>query len=119
MRCSCCEFLYAAKLGGRAGKLTPRGSWRPRTPRTPRVGCVLGARTPHEFLRMVVRLDSSKGHLVRNKKNGPGWIFQLKKGAFFAKISTWYIYNFSRIYFFPVDLSLRFLLLIILSGVII
>ena len=37
-----------------------------------RVGCVLGARTPHEFLRMIVRLDSSKGHLIRKRKTGPG-----------------------------------------------
>ena len=109
MRCSCCVLLYATKLGGRAGKRTPWGSSSPRTLRTPRVECVLGARIPHEFLRMMVRLESSNGHLVRKKKNRPGWISHLGKGAFFPQIST---YNISRIYYFPVDFSLRFLLLV-------
>ena len=56
---------------------------------TPRVGCVLGARTPHEFLSIIVRLDSSKMHLIRNRKTDPGWISYSRMSAFFPKISTY------------------------------
>ena len=52
------------------------------------MGCALGARTPHELLRIIVRLDNSKGHLIRNKKTGPGWISYSRMGAFFPKICT-------------------------------
>ena len=84
MRFSCCVLLYVTKLEEGAQKRTPWGSW---SPRTPRVGCVLGTRTPHEFIRMIVRLDSSKVHLTRNRKIGPGWISYSRMGAFFPKIS--------------------------------
>ena len=86
MRCSCCVLLYVTKLEGAAGKRTPWGSW---SPRTPRVRCVLGARTPHEFLTIIVRLDSSKGHLIRIRKIGRGWISYSRMGAFSPKISTY------------------------------
>ena len=49
---------------------------------------VLGARTLVEFLWIIVRLDSSKGHLVLNRKAGPGWSSYSRMGAFFPKIST-------------------------------
>ena len=32
---------------------------------------------------------SSKGHLIRNRKTGPGWISYSRMGAFFPKISTY------------------------------
>ena len=89
MRCSCCVLHYATNPGGRLGKRTPWGSWSPRTPRTPRVECALGARLPHEFVRMIVWLDSSKGHLIRNRKTGSGWISYSRMGAFLSKISTY------------------------------
>ena len=88
MRCSCCVSLYATKLRGGAGKRTPWGSWSPRPPCTPRVGCVLGARTSHELLRMIVRLDRSEGHLIINRKTDPGWISYSRMGAFFPIISV-------------------------------
>ena len=88
MRCSCCVLLHATKLGGEAGKRTSSGSWSPRTPRTPWMGGVSGARTPHEFLRKIVRMDSSKGHLIINKKTGPGWKSHSRMGVFFPKINT-------------------------------
>ena len=82
IRCSCCVLLYATKLGEGAGKLTPWGWWSPRT--------------PHEFLRILVRLDRSKGHLIRKRKTGPGWISSPRMGAFFLKISTYFeVYNYS------------------------
>ena len=105
MRCSCCVLLYVTKLKGGAGKRT-RGS---SIPSTPRVGCVLGARTPHEFFKVIIRLDSCKERLLRNRKTGPGWISDWRMGAFFPKTSTYRVYNYSRFYFFPVVLSRPFL----------
>lgn len=52
---------------------------------------------------------NSTGHLlnaIRNWEVGPSWICYLRKGAFLHKIR----YNDSRIYYFPVNLSLTFLL---------
>ena len=85
MRCYC-VLLYVTKHEGGAGKRTPWGSLRPRTPR---VGCVLGARTPHEFLTTIVWLGSSKGRLIRNGNTGHGGILYSRMGAFFPKISTY------------------------------
>ena len=58
---------------------------------------------------MMVRLDSSEGHLIRNRKDGPGRIYYSRRGALNVRPSNQYIYNFSRINFSPVDLSLHFL----------
>ena len=49
---------------------------------------MLGARTPHELLSMIVRVDSINGHLIRNRKTGPGWISYSRMGAFFPKIHS-------------------------------
>ena len=62
---------------------------------TPRGGYVLGARTPHEFLRMVLilLLDSTGRtiHQVRNRKTGPArldFLFSyLTMGAFYTNFS--------------------------------
>ena len=52
------------------------------------MGCVLGARTPHEFLRIIiVLLDSSEGHQIRNWKTGPGWISYSRMGALYTNFS--------------------------------
>ena len=61
-------------------QVNPWGSWNPRTPRT-----------PHESLRIIARLDSRKGHLIRNRQTGPGWISFSIMGAFFPKIGTYQV----------------------------
>ena len=55
----------------------------------------------------------STGHLIRNRKAGPGWISYLRMVVFY-KLQ----YNKDcRIRYFPVNLSLPFLLLVFLLGV--
>ena len=51
-------------------------------------------------------------YLIRNRKAGPGWISYLRMGAFHTNMQ----YNHSRISYFAVNLSLPFLLLVFLLG---
>ena len=65
-----------------AGKRTPWGS---RSPRTPCVGYMVGARAPHEFLRIVYTAGQSTRHQAWNWKAGPVWISYSRIGSFYAK----------------------------------
>ena len=84
-------------------KRTPWGSWRPRTSR---VGYVLGAFTPHEFLK----IHCWREYRAPNKKleNWSSLDFLFENGCVLHQIQN----NDSRITSFPVRLSLPFLLLI-------
>ena len=86
-------------------KRTPRGS---RSSRTPRVGYVLRARTPREFLGIHCWTE----YRAPNKKleNWPSLDFFFEKGC----VLHWIQYNDSRVTCFLVRLSLPFLLLILL-----
>ena len=86
-------------------KRTPWGSW---SPRTPRVRYALGARSPHEFLRVYCWTE----YRAPNKKleNWSNLDFLFENGC----VLHWIRYNDSRMTCFLVRLSLLFLLLIFL-----
>ena len=60
----------------------------------------------------MVNGDYSTGHLIRNRKAGPGWISYLRMGA--CVLHKLQYNNDSRISYFPVNLRLPFLLLVFL-----
>ena len=63
-------------------KRTPWGSW---SQRTPRMGHVLGERTPHEFLRIYCWTE----YRASNKKleTGPAWNSYSRMEAFYTKLN--------------------------------
>ena len=86
-------------------KRTPSGSW---SPRTPRAGYVLGARTPHEFFRIYRWTEYRAPY--KKLENWSSLDFLLGNGCVLHEIE----YNDSRSSCFPVNLSLPSMLLIFL-----